>query len=122
MATATVAAKSSASKTDFLPIEAIDYVEFYVGNAFQAAHFYRQVFGFDIVAYRGLETGSRETASYVLVQGQARFVLSSALTPDHEIARHCQLHGDGVKAIAFRVPNVDSAIAETKARGATVVR
>jgi 4-hydroxyphenylpyruvate dioxygenase len=111
---------SPAAKPDFLPIEAIDHIEFYVGNALQAAQYYRHVFGFNIVAYRGLETGSRESASYVLEQGQIRFVLTSALTPDHEVARHCQLHGDGVKVIAFRVNDVDSAIRETKARGATV--
>jgi 4-hydroxyphenylpyruvate dioxygenase len=121
MTTAAVQPTSSpAAKPDFLPIEAIDHIEFYVGNALQAAQFYRHVFGFSIVAYRGLETGSRETASYVLEQGQIRFVLTSALTPDHEVARHCQLHGDGVKTIAFRVNDVDSAIRETKARGATV--
>ena len=121
MSTATASPKTAA-KPDFLPIDAIDHVELYVGNAFQAAHFYRQVFGFNIVAYRGLETGSRDTSSYVLEQGLIRFVLTSALTPDHEVARHCQLHGDGVKTIAFRVPNVDSAISETKHRGATVVK
>jgi 4-hydroxyphenylpyruvate dioxygenase len=107
---------------DFLPLEAIDHIEFYVGNAMQAAQFYRHVFGFNIVAYRGLETGSKDRASYVLEQGQIRFVFTSALTPDHEIARHCQLHGDGVKVIAFRVKDVDSAIVETKKRGATVVQ
>ena len=122
MSTATASPRPAAAKADFLPIEAIDHVELYVGNAFQAAHFYRQVFGFNIVAYRGLETGSRDRASYVIEQGQIRFVLTSALTPDHEIARHCQLHGDGVKVIAFRVPDVDSAINETRHRGATVVQ
>ncbi|MCK6457133.1 MAG: 4-hydroxyphenylpyruvate dioxygenase [Phycisphaerae bacterium] len=108
--------------TDFLPIEAIDYVEFYVGNARQAAHYYRSTFGFEVTAYRGLETGCRDRASYLLTQGQARFVLTSAMGPDHEVARHCQLHGDGVKDIAFRVPDVDRAIAEVKKRGATVVQ
>jgi 4-hydroxyphenylpyruvate dioxygenase len=124
MATApTVQPKTAAPAAhDFLPLEAIDHVEFYVGNALQAAQFYRHVFGFNIVAYRGLETGSKDRASYVIEQGQIRFVLTSALTPDHEIARHCQLHGDGVKVIAFRVKDVDSAIVETKKRGATVVQ
>lgn len=107
---------------DFLPLEGIDHIEFYVGNAFQAAHFYRMMFGFDIVGYRGLETGDKEKASYVLEQGKVRFVLSSALGPDHEISRHCQLHGDGVKAVAFRVKDVDKSIAEVKKRGATVVQ
>ncbi|HWL95275.1 MAG TPA: 4-hydroxyphenylpyruvate dioxygenase [Phycisphaerae bacterium] len=113
---------SPAVKEDFLPLEGIDHLEFYVGNAFQAAHFYRQTFGFNITGYCGLETGDRDRASYVIEQGKIRFVLTSALGPDHEIARHCQLHGDGVKAIAFRVKDVEKSIAEVKKRGATIVR
>lgn len=107
---------------DFLPLEGIDHLEFYVGNAFQAAHFYRHMFGFNIVGYRGLETGDRETASYVIEQGKVRFVLTSALGPDHQVSRHCQLHGDGAKAIAFRVRDVEKSIAEVKKRGATIVQ
>ncbi len=107
---------------DFLPLKGIDHIEFYVGNALQAAHFYRTVFGFSIVAYRGLETGEKSRASYVLEQGRVRFVLTTALTPDHEIARHCQLHGDGVKSIAFEVADVEAAMAAVKARGATIVQ
>jgi len=107
---------------DFLPLEGVDHIEFYVGNAHQAAHFYRHMFGFDIVAYRGLETGAKHVASYVLEQGKIRFVLSSALTPDHEIARHCALHGDGVRAIALAVKNVDAAIEAVRQRGAIVVQ
>lgn len=107
--------------TDFLPLKRIDHVEFYVGNAKQAAHYYRTVFGFRPTAYSGLETGDRQRASYVLEQGKIRFVLSTALTPDHPIARHCALHGDGVKAIAFEVDNVDAALDATRHRGATVV-
>lgn len=123
MTTATTQPSPAAGAVpDFLPLEGIDHIEFYVGNAFQAAHFYRMMFGFDIVGYRGLETGDKEKASYVLEQGKVRFVLSSALGPDHEISRHCQLHGDGVKAIAFRVRDVDKSIAEVKKRGATVVQ
>ncbi len=118
-ATATAAPLTPAE--DFLPLQGIDHVEFYVGNAHQAAHYYRHMFGYNIVAYRGLETGDRHRASYVLEQGKIRFVLSSALTPDHEIARHCQLHGDGVKVIAFTVNDVDAAIAAVKQRGATIV-
>jgi 4-hydroxyphenylpyruvate dioxygenase len=72
---------------DFLPIKGIDHVEFYVGNAKQASHFYRTALGFGSAAYRGLETGDRERASYVLEQGKIRFVLSTALTPDHPISR-----------------------------------
>ena len=106
--------------TDFLPIKAYDHVEFYVGNAKQAAHFYDKTFGFKPIAKMGLETGSRDKASYVMEQGKARFVLSSALAPDHEIARHAALHGDGVKVIALTVEDVESAIRETRSRGATI--
>ncbi len=120
--TATAAPKTTpAASTDFLPLQGIDHVELYVGNAHQAAHFYRTMFGFDITAYSGLETGSRERASYVLEQGKIRLLLTTALTPDHEVARHCQLHGDGVRVIAFTVADVDAAIAAVKLRGATVV-
>lgn len=106
---------------DFLPIKAYDHVEFYVGNAKQAAHFYDKVFGFQPVAKRGLETGCRDRTSYLMQQGNIRFVLTSALGPDHAIARHGALHGDGVKAIALEVDDVDAAIAATQQRGATVV-
>lgn len=107
---------------DFMPIRGYDHVEFYVGNAKQAAHFYDKVFGFKPVAKLGLETGSRERASYVMQQGKARFVFSSALGPDHEIARHVALHGDGVKAIALEVGDCETAIREAKNRGATVLQ
>ncbi len=107
---------------DFLPIVGYDHVEFYVGNAKQAAHFYDKTFGFRPIAKRGLETGSRTHASYVMAQGNVRFVLSSAYTPDHEITRHCALHGDGVKAVALAVGDVESAVRETRARGATILQ
>ena len=107
---------------DFLPIKGYDHIEFYVGNAKQAAHFYAKAFGFAPVARRGLETGSRDRASYVMQQGKARFVFTTAYAADHEISRHCALHGDGVKAIALEVGSVENAIAETKARGATVLQ
>jgi len=107
---------------DFLPIKGYDHVEFYVGNAKQAAHFYDKTFGFKPVAKAGLETGCRDRASYVMEQGNARFVFTSAYGPDHEIARHCALHGDGVKSIGLSVPDVDRALAETKKRGATVLQ
>ncbi|MFQ5591594.1 MAG: 4-hydroxyphenylpyruvate dioxygenase [Phycisphaerae bacterium] len=107
---------------DFLPIKGYDHVEFYVGNAKQAAHFYDKTFGFRPIAKRSLETGSRERASYVMEQGQVRFVLTTAYGPDDEVARHCMLHGDGVKAIALEVADAAAAIRETKARGATVIK
>ncbi len=73
---------------DFLPLNGTDYVEFYVGNARQAAHYYRTAFGFSLAAYRGPETGTRDRASYVLAQGKIRFVLTTALDPDHPISEH----------------------------------
>jgi 4-hydroxyphenylpyruvate dioxygenase len=110
------------SDSDFLPLRGFDHVEFWVGNARQAAHFYDKAFGFKPVAYRGLETGCRDRASYVMQQGNVRLVLSSAIVPDHEIARHCQLHGDGVKVVALESPDVTAAMAQIKARGATILQ
>lgn len=106
---------------DFLPIKGMDHVEFYVGNAKQAAHYYRTGFGFTLTAYSGLETGNRATASYVLEQGKIRLVLTTALGPDHPIARHTYLHGDGVGVIAMEVPDAASAYTEATKRGATGV-
>jgi 4-hydroxyphenylpyruvate dioxygenase len=107
---------------DSLTIRGYDHVEFYVGNAKQAALYYAHVLGFRPVARRGLETGCRDRTSYVVQQGQVRFVLSSALDPDHEIARHCTLHGDGVKVIALEVGDIEDAMRAVKARGATIVQ
>lgn len=104
---------------DFMPIDGIDHVELYVGNAKQAAHFYRSGFGFRITAYAGLETGHRSRASYVLKQGKIHLVLSTALNPDHPIARSVHLHGDSVAIIALRVPDVVLAFQEATQRGAT---
>jgi len=87
--------------SDSFPINGTDHIEFYVGNAKQAAMYYQCAFGFELIAYRGPETGCRDTVSYVLQQGKIRLVLTSALSPDHEIARHVALHGDGVKVLAL---------------------
>lgn len=106
---------------DFLPINGIDHVEFYVGNAKQAAHYYRTGFGFELSAYSGLETGNRDRASYVMEQGKIRLVLSTALGPDHPIARHVHLHGDGAAVIALAVPDAAAAHRETTHRGATSI-
>jgi len=103
---------------DFLPIEGVDHIEFYVGNAKQAAYFYRCAFGFRLTAYRGPETGTRETASYVLEQNRIRFVLTTALYPTGAIADHVLRHGDGVKSIALAVPDAEDAWRQTTARGA----
>ncbi len=103
---------------DFLPINGIDYLEFYVGNAKQSQFFFRNVLGFSLVAYAGLETGVRDRASYVLEQGKIRFVLTTPLQPDHPISEHIKLHGDGVKEIALWVDDAERAFAETTKRGA----
>ena len=83
---------------ELLQLNGTDYVEFYVGNARQASYFYRVAMGFSLVAYAGPETGQRDRASYVLQQGKIRFVLTTPLRPDNEIAEHIRLHGDGVRA------------------------
>ena len=103
---------------DFLPLKGIDHVEFWVGNAKQAAAYYRALWGFTPVAYAGLETGVRDRASYVLVQNDIRFVFTAPLTDTGELAEHVRRHGDGVHDIAFAVDDVASAWRETTARGA----
>ncbi|MBN9383657.1 MAG: 4-hydroxyphenylpyruvate dioxygenase [Chitinophagaceae bacterium] len=105
------------SGADFLPLQGTDYVEFYVGNAKQAAHFYKSAFGFQSVAYAGPETGSKDKVSYVLRQQKLTFVFTTALYADHPIAQHVHLHGDGVKVLALRVDDAASAWNETTARG-----
>src|SRR5580704_3378354 len=87
-----------------------DYVEFYVGNAKQAAHYYMSAFGFDQIAYAGPETGVKNRASYLLEQNKLRFVLTGSLLPDDEIARHVALHGDGIKDVAIVVEDVRAAV------------
>src|SRR5262245_29313543 len=103
---------------DFCPIRNIDHVELYVGNARQAAAFYESAFGFLPTAYRGLETGHRDAASYLLEQGNIRFLLTTALSPRHAIAKHVCEHGDGVGVIALAVPDAAAAFYETVHRGA----
>lgn len=104
---------------DFLPIKKMDHIELYVGNAKQAAHYYRTAFGFANTAYSGLETKNRDRASYVMEQRNIRMVLSTSLNPDSAMARHTWLHGDGVAVIALEVPDAASAYRETVKRGAT---
>ncbi len=105
-------------KEDFLPINGTDFVEFYVGNAKQAAFYYQTAFGFQPLAYRGLETGDKERTSYVLRQGKVTFVFTTALVPDSKIAEHCKMHGDGVKFIALWVDDATKSYEETTKRGA----
>ncbi len=103
---------------DFLPLLGTDYVEFYVGNAKQAAHFYKTAFGFQSYAYKGLETGSKDTVSYVLKQDKIRLVLTTPLHSKSTINDHIVKHGDGVKVIALWVDDARKAYKETTSRGA----
>ncbi len=105
---------------DFLPINGTDYVEFYVGNAKQAAHFYKTAFGFQSLAYSGLETGDKEKTSYVLQQGKIRLILTSPITKDSPINDHLRTHGDGVKNVALWVDDARKSFEETTKRGAEV--
>ncbi|HME10295.1 MAG TPA: 4-hydroxyphenylpyruvate dioxygenase [Bryobacteraceae bacterium] len=106
------------AQTDFLPLNGTDHVEFYAGNAKQAAYYYRAAFGMKLVAYRGPETGDREKVSYVLQQDKIRFVLTTPLQSGNPIADHIALHGDGVHEIALWVDDSRSAYEETTKRGA----
>ncbi|MBD0831046.1 4-hydroxyphenylpyruvate dioxygenase [Aestuariibaculum sediminum] len=103
---------------DFLPLLGTDYVEFYVGNAKQAAHFYKSAFGFQSFAYKGLETGSREEVSYVLKQDKIKLVLTTPLSSKSPINDHIVKHGDGVKVVALWVEDARKAYEETTSRGA----
>jgi 4-hydroxyphenylpyruvate dioxygenase len=118
MKTTTVQPDLSKTKyTDFLPLLGTDYVEFYVGNAKQAAHYYKTAFGFQSLAYAGPETGMKDKVSYVLRQHKLTFVLTTPLTKGNEIADHIMKHGDGVKVLALKVNDATSAWEETTSRG-----
>ena len=110
--------KKQAIQTDFLPLEGTDYVEFYVGNAKQAAHYYMSAFGFQALAYAGPETGVKDKASYAVRQHKLTFVLTTPLRTDNTIADHIYKHGDGVKALSLRVQDATKAWEETTRRGA----
>jgi 4-hydroxyphenylpyruvate dioxygenase len=114
-------AQSLRNDRDFLPLKGTDHVEFYVGNARQAAYFYRTAFGMSLVAYAGPETGQRDRASYVLQQGKVRFVLTTPLRSSDAIAEHVHRHGDGVKVVALWVDDARKAWQETVNRGAKSV-
>lgn len=103
---------------DFLPINGTDHIEFWVGNAKQSAMYYMAALGFELVAYAGPETGLRDRASYVLQQNKLRFVLTSSIQPDTEIAKHVYQHGDGVKVLALWVDDAEKSFSETTSRGA----
>jgi 4-hydroxyphenylpyruvate dioxygenase len=118
MSTQPVIAPETAAPKDFMPLNGIDHVELYVGNAKQAAFFYRHAFGFKVVAYAGLETGVRDRVSYVMRQGRITIVLTGALSSDNPIAAHQHKHGDGVKVIALSVPDATYAYNAAVERGA----
>ncbi len=107
---------------DPVPLKAVHHVEFYVGNAKQAAFYYRKAFGYNQTAYSGLETGDREKASYVLEQGRVRMVFSTPLNGNNELAEHIRKHGDGVKDIAFHVDDAKACYEACIARGAKSAR
>jgi 4-hydroxyphenylpyruvate dioxygenase len=107
---------------DTFPINGTDYVEFYVGNAKQAAHFYQTAFGFQLTAYQGPETGVRDRVSYLLVQHKIRLVLTAPLGPDGPIAEHVRRHGDGVRDLALWVDDARDAFAKAVERGAAPVQ
>ena len=117
METTTAPASTTNNATDFLPLQGTDYVEFYVGNAKQAAHFYKTAFGFQSLAYAGPETGVMDKVSYVIRQNKLTFVLTTPLRGDNPIADHIYKHGDGVKVLALKVDDAKSAYEETTKRG-----
>ena len=104
--------------TDFLPLNGTDYIELYVGNAKQSAHYYKTAFGFQSLAYAGPETGVRDRVSYVLIQEKMRLVLTTPLNSGHAIAEHHKKHGDGVKVLALWVDDAYDAYEQTMKRGA----
>jgi 4-hydroxyphenylpyruvate dioxygenase len=118
MQTAIASALQQAAATDFLPLQGTDYVEFYVGNAKQAAHFYMSAFGFQALAYAGPETGIRDKVSYVVRQHKLTFVLTTPIRANNPIADHIYKHGDGVKVLALMVENAADAWHQTTSRGA----
>jgi 4-hydroxyphenylpyruvate dioxygenase len=117
MSTATKEKPVAATTADFLPLQGTDYVEFYVGNAKQAAHYYMSAFGFQALAYAGPETGIKDRASYAVRQNKLTLVLTTPIRANNEIADHIYKHGDGVKALALMVEDATSAWEETTKRG-----
>ncbi|WP_337172262.1 4-hydroxyphenylpyruvate dioxygenase [Gemmatimonas aurantiaca] len=119
---ATLTAPETGIEQDAFPINGTDYVEFYVGNAKQASHYYRSAFGYSLVAYRGPETGVRDRASYLMQQGKIRLVLTTSITPDTPIAEHVHKHGDGVRDYALWVDDARLAYETAIARGAIPIQ
>nr|MCU0395063.1 VOC family protein [Chitinophagaceae bacterium] len=119
METAVQSRLQAAAVEDFLPLQGTDYVEFYVGNAKQAAHYYMSAFGFQALAYAGPETGIKDKVSYVVRQHKLTFMLTTPLRAHNEIADHIYKHGDGVKTLALRVDDATDAWQQTTRRGGT---
>ncbi|MGN7787443.1 4-hydroxyphenylpyruvate dioxygenase [Niabella sp. 22666] len=117
MSNALQSAQAVADVVDFLPLEGTDYIEFYVGNAKQAAHFYKTAFGFQSLAYSGPETGVKDRASYAVRQNKLTLVFTTSLKGDNEISAHVARHGDGVKMLALRVQDATDAWKQTTQRG-----
>jgi len=109
---------SALERRDFMPLNGIDHLELWVGNAAQAAYYFEHAFGFTRIAYAGLETGLRDRVSHVLQQGRVRLVLTGTLHEGTDIGEHQRRHGDGVKVVALSVPDVAAAYREAVARGA----
>src|SRR4030067_2209278 len=109
-------AKAMAARDDF-PLKGFSYLEWWVGNAFQTAQFFRSHLGFQVVGYRGPETGTRETAAYLLQQGQIRFIVTGAMGPEHPVSDHVLRHGPGVKDVAIAVPDATDAFEPPADRG-----
>ncbi|MAT54768.1 MAG: 4-hydroxyphenylpyruvate dioxygenase [Saprospirales bacterium] len=114
----TLTQNTPATGQDTFPINGTDHIEFYVGNAKQAAMYYQAAWGYKLIAYKGPETGCRDKVSYVLRQGKITLVLTAALSPEHEVARHAALHGDGVKVLALWVDDAEKAFHTAVERGA----
>jgi 4-hydroxyphenylpyruvate dioxygenase len=117
MSIAAIQKDNTSTQTDFLPLQGTDYVEFYVGNAKQAAHYYMSAFGFQALAYAGPETGIKDKVSYAVRQHKLTFVLTTPIRPGNEIADHIYKHGDGVKCLALMVDDATSAWEQTTKRG-----
>lgn len=113
--------EKSKTEKDFLPLNGTDHIEFYVGNAKQSAYYYQSAWGYELIAYAGPETGVKDRASYVLKQGKVVLVLTTAMHPDSDIARHQRDHGDGVKYLSLWVDDAKASFEETVKRGATPI-
>ena len=116
-----IVAKEDVAVIPEIVVDGFDHIEFYVGNALQACYYYHHGFGFDIIGFKGMETGDRELASYVLRQDHVTIVLTGALHPDSPIAHHVHKHGDGVKVVALKVRDAKEAFETVVARGAKIV-